>query len=492
MEKDIAKNYLGLLVDTELLENFRREAKTLMDLAHPNLVKVYDYLLEDDAAYLVTKYPAGMPLDNLLSKGKIHRVKALNMVLQICQGLEYAHHNQIIHGDLHPGNITLDKDKISITGFGTTIFGNAMLHTDFSPPERKQGFELDERSDIYSVGVILHLLLTGSTPARGCLDDNLEDDYRPVLGKCLAVDPSFRFTSLRELMSWIYKFLQIEEKNNLGKWQELIKKVPDYLANHRDLVIRLTSGLLMAFITFRWLDMLGGYQVVTARTIPLIIGLVAGVKPVLGIWLFWLAIFPSLWQLSKPIAVLEIGAVVTLGRFISRYPKQLAMLLIIPAIPDMGLLLPFIGAVLWGSRSGFVLGIWACLLTELGQLMQVSPVIGFIRLIPADWSNQGLAGVDWWQIIKTMANPLYWFWQPLIWGVAASLVGLLAQQKRQASWSLILPALAGVLILLSGYGLIWFYLQINNLATVALGAAAATAGLLCTLGIYLKRIFQQV
>ncbi|MDA8234620.1 MAG: serine/threonine-protein kinase [Clostridia bacterium] len=473
--------------DIEFCENFRREGTILTGFSHPNLVKIYDYLLDNDDLYLLTEYLDGFTLKKL---HRINKVKALKLILQVCQGLEYAHRNQVIHGNLHPGNLVVVNNKVKVTGFGTTALEG--YENLYSPPEKRQGLELDERSDIFSLGVILHELLTGKIPVAGALDEGLTEDYIPVLAKCLAAAPDKRFNSIRELMSWLYKLHERESHNHLGRWQENIKKVPPFLAAHRDIFIKITSVLLMTLLTYRWLDILGGYQVITARTIPFIIGLVTGIRPVLGIWLFWLVVWPPLWKLSKSLAILEIGALVTLGRFINRYPKQLAMLLFIPAIPDIGILLPFIGAVLWGSRSGFVLGIWACMLTELGQLIQVSPVIGFIRLIPAEWTNQGLAGLDWWQVIKTMANPLYWFWQPLIWGSSAYLVGLLAHKKTTTSWSMALPALAGVMILISGYGLITVYLQVNTLATVSLGAAATTAGLLCILIIFLKKLFQQV
>ncbi len=156
----------------ESKEAFQAEARRVARLKHDNIVPVYDVGVENDISYIVTELVEGGSLADQLAKGKPSRDQAIRWISEIAAGLEYAHVNGVIHLDIKPANILIDANgRAKLADFG--IARSAMKTGGFAPslgtlrymsPEQLEGQPADHRSDIYSLGVVLHELLTGNLP----------------------------------------------------------------------------------------------------------------------------------------------------------------------------------------------------------------------------------------------------------------------------------------------------------------------------------------
>lgn len=158
-----------------LRERFRQEAIMLSSLNHPNIVKFLNFVENEYGVFLIMEYVEGMTLDDYLNKktGLLVEAKAFPMMDQILNAFAYAHERNLVHRDIKPGNILVDNDgNIKVLDFGIAqILNDAALQNDkytgtpeYMSPEQIQGKPLDVRSDIYSLGVVFHQMLTGRPP----------------------------------------------------------------------------------------------------------------------------------------------------------------------------------------------------------------------------------------------------------------------------------------------------------------------------------------
>lgn len=153
------------------LNNFRSEAKTIAQLSHSNIVRVYDIEELYRTVFIVMEYLEGESLENLLKNtGPLSFPRALNFLVQICQGLGYAHQKGIIHRDIKPGNIFVEPgDHIKILDFGLACSqGNEDLSlagtVQYAPPEQICGTAVAPTADIYALGISAFEMLTGRRP----------------------------------------------------------------------------------------------------------------------------------------------------------------------------------------------------------------------------------------------------------------------------------------------------------------------------------------
>ncbi|QGG47984.1 Stk1 family PASTA domain-containing Ser/Thr kinase [Heliorestis convoluta] len=180
LERAVTIKFLreGLTNDEEFVRRFRREAQAIASLSHPNIVNVYDVGREGETDYIVMEYIDGPTLKEVIRRrGPLPPVEAVNLARQICDALEHAHENKIIHRDIKPHNILLtNSGRVKVTDFGiarsTTQNTMTMDRTivgsvHYLSPEQARGLPVDEKSDIYSLGVVLYELLTGRVPFQG-------------------------------------------------------------------------------------------------------------------------------------------------------------------------------------------------------------------------------------------------------------------------------------------------------------------------------------
>ena len=171
---------LGLALDEkeEYEGRFYQEAKAAGRLNHPNIVTIYDVGKSGDVAYIAMEFLQGRELRDIMNDGGLLPVdQVLDIVAQVAQGLAYAHEHGIVHRDVKPSNIMVVRDgHAKITDFGIARMASSAVRTQtgmvlgspkYMSPEQVMGKEIDQRSDIFSLGVMLYEMLTGQAPFNG-------------------------------------------------------------------------------------------------------------------------------------------------------------------------------------------------------------------------------------------------------------------------------------------------------------------------------------
>ncbi len=162
--------------DRNFVSKFWSEAQSAACLTHPNIVAVYDVGNDQGIYYIVMELVEGITLKKYIEKkGKLEIRESIGIAMQVCQGIEAAHEQKIIHRDIKPQNIIISREgKIKVTDFGIaraassqTISSNAMGSVHYISPEQARGGYCDERSDIYSLGIVMYEMLTGVVPFDG-------------------------------------------------------------------------------------------------------------------------------------------------------------------------------------------------------------------------------------------------------------------------------------------------------------------------------------
>ena len=165
--------------DAEYVERFRREARSVASLSHPNIVTIIDRGEHGDRQFIVFEYVDGENLKRLIERvGPAPVATALELGIQIAQGLSFAHQQGLVHRDVKPQNVLLNGDlRAKVTDFGIarsldvqhgmTQTGTVLGTSDYIAPEQAQGQRVDECTDVYSLGVVLYELLTNEVPFPG-------------------------------------------------------------------------------------------------------------------------------------------------------------------------------------------------------------------------------------------------------------------------------------------------------------------------------------
>jgi tetratricopeptide (TPR) repeat protein len=215
--------------DPRTIERFRNEMKLARDIVHKNICRMYDLGRSGETYYITMEYVAGEDLRSMIRmSGQLDVGTAVHIGREICDGLAEAHRLGILHRDLKPGNILVDRDgHVRITDFGIarslkadklTAAGAIAGTPEFMSPEQVEGRDVDHRSDIYSLGVVLYEMVTGRPPfegetpfavARKHVDDLPKDPRKhnprlppglsAIILKCLEKDREKRFGTVGEL-----------------------------------------------------------------------------------------------------------------------------------------------------------------------------------------------------------------------------------------------------------------------------------------------------
>jgi beta-lactam-binding protein with PASTA domain/predicted Ser/Thr protein kinase len=214
--------------DEQFVERFRREATHAAALSHQNIVSIYDRGSADGSYFIVMEYVEGRTLKELLvTRGPCPVPVAISYARQILAALRYAHRNGIIHRDIKPHNVIVDREgRIQVADFGIARAGTSQMTeagsiigtAQYLSPEQARGAPVDESSDLYSTGVVLYELLTGQVPFTGetaveiamkhlshvpappsTIRPEIPHDLDLVVLRALAKDPADRYRSAAEM-----------------------------------------------------------------------------------------------------------------------------------------------------------------------------------------------------------------------------------------------------------------------------------------------------
>jgi len=167
-----------MLTNANIRQRFRNEAATLSQIDHENIVKIFDYIESDEGYFLIMEYVEGMTLEDYINNvsGPLNEERATYVMSKMLSGFGFAHQRGIIHRDVKPSNIIVSKDLsvVKILDFGVaklltensnmTKHGTQMGTVYYMSPEQVKGLPVDQRSDIYSLGVSLYQMVTGTNP----------------------------------------------------------------------------------------------------------------------------------------------------------------------------------------------------------------------------------------------------------------------------------------------------------------------------------------
>ena len=216
--------------NAEILQRFKRELILARQVTHRNVIRIFDLGVVGGTRFITMEYLEGQDLKTLLSRQKFTPSEAVDIMRQVCSGLQAAHAENVIHRDLKPQNIMVDPEgKVTVMDFGLahsaeersmTQTGALMGTPDYMSPEQAKGQKADARSDVFSVGIIFFELLTGKLPFQsdtllGTLLARTQQRPKPVreinpeipqpvsdiVARCLAIDPAQRYQSAAELLS---------------------------------------------------------------------------------------------------------------------------------------------------------------------------------------------------------------------------------------------------------------------------------------------------
>jgi len=214
--------------DDQFVERFRREAKNAAGLSHPNIVSIYDRGEAEGTYYIAMEYLDGRSLKELVvARGPLPIPDAIAATRQVLSALRFAHRKGVVHRDIKPHNVMADADgRLKVTDFGIaragvsqmTEAGSIIGTAQYLSPEQARGAPVDQRSDLYSMGIVLYEMLTGQVPFTGespveIAMKHLSDPPRPpsllrpdippdldmVVLRALAKNPEDRFQTAEEM-----------------------------------------------------------------------------------------------------------------------------------------------------------------------------------------------------------------------------------------------------------------------------------------------------
>ena len=266
--------------DPTVIERFRNELKIARKIIHKNVCRMYELNDDEDRQFITMEFIQGEDLKSLISRiGQLTFRKTIAVARQICEGLAEAHAIGIVHRDLKPQNIMIDlKGNVRITDFGIaqTLQSKGLTQTgmiigtpEYMSPEQVDGIAVDQRSDVYSLGIILYQMLTGNVPFEGqtplslAMKHKTENPVAPrmingfipeplerLILKCLEKDPNKRYQTVQELnedLALIEKDLPSTESGGREMLKKTTAKIPHAGKKVKWWIPLLGTSLLIAF-----------------------------------------------------------------------------------------------------------------------------------------------------------------------------------------------------------------------------------------------------
>ncbi|MGH2331016.1 Stk1 family PASTA domain-containing Ser/Thr kinase [Thermoanaerobacter mathranii] len=309
--------------DEDFVKKFRRESQAAASLSHPNIVSIYDVGQEGDIYYIVMEYINGHTLKKLISEngGPLEVKRAIEIARQVCKALDHAHKNRIIHRDIKPQNILVtEEDVAKVTDFGIaraangstiTYTGDVVGTAYYFSPEQAKGGIVDERTDIYSLGIVLYEMLTGKVPFEGDspisvalkhiqeeiippsrLNEKVPKELDQIVLKATQKDVNLRYQTAADFLKDLDTFLRnpkelnfkeeeitktrvipskdVEELKKAAQKKEKEKKRRNVI---KKITIALLILLLMASLSYGTIYVLNDFFKVNDVVVPNIVGL---------------------------------------------------------------------------------------------------------------------------------------------------------------------------------------------------------------------------
>ncbi len=307
----------------DVLRRFKNESKAIAVLNHPNIVKVYDVSFNENIQFIVMEYIDGITLKEYIDQQHVLRWKeAVHFTVQILRALQHAHDKGIVHRDIKPHNIMLLSDgTIKVADFGIarfarseqqTITDRAIGSVHYISPEQAKGDVTDEKSDIYSVGVMLYEMLTGRLPFNADtpisvalqqiqvtpprpreVNPDIPEGLEEITIRAMQKDPAQRYQSAAEMLRDIdefkrnptinfeYKYTAPEQetiKRNYTKTSKKVKQENEEQVRHVP-VVPILTGVTIAFIIVAILFVFGilyivrPFEDVPDTTMPALVGM---------------------------------------------------------------------------------------------------------------------------------------------------------------------------------------------------------------------------
>jgi serine/threonine protein kinase len=211
---------LEISIDRDFADRFVREARTMAKLNHPNIVSVFDFgTTTEGHLFFVMEFVEGTTLHHLIKTTGLKPAQALDLIVNVCEALQYAHSEGVVHRDIKPANVLVDtKGRVKVADFGLarvdaptaeqwgqTMTGMVLGTPDYMAPEQKTGLRVDHRADIYSLGVMLYEMLCGQIPQgifappsqRVTVDERVDQ----VVIRAMQQEPDRRYANTGEMKS---------------------------------------------------------------------------------------------------------------------------------------------------------------------------------------------------------------------------------------------------------------------------------------------------
>lgn len=492
-----------------------REARTTALLNHPNITTLYEFLETPDYYYLIMEYVGGVPLADILKiKGCLDEDESVAVAIQVCQALECAHANNIIHRDIKPENLILLADgRIKVMDFGISklIAPPAQNKEPFvegtvayMPPEQAQGESVDERSDIFSLGVVLYEMLTGESPFEAetasaaifkilnthpvppsNLNPKISKRLDEIVMKTLSKDPDERFESVTEMRYKLERCLSTKTTP-----QKILKNIASqpslkgvsaegevvyekhekssfktnlyhFYEDHKGAIQRLLGAFMTGGLCWSIYKaaLSGVYPPSLLMVIPFAIFIISLLSPLIGVSLF-------LATLILPALTYSPGFGLFVSAFLVIYwlslTRQKPFLSLIPFLAPLlaslklGLLFPLLaGLTLSPFLAGLISGL-GCVAIIISTIYTGYPSLKYLEMEKGVHLLINLAEeFDLRLVVSKTIEPFYenptLLYQVAIWIAVAVLVSVFARKKYL--FSDILSVLLGVMLLVGGY---WF------------------------------------
>jgi len=258
LKRVVALKFLpaGLIEDPESRERFVREARAAAALAHAHICTVYEINDTEKEPFIAMEFIGGQSLKQRIADKRLTQAEDLDIAIQLAEGLEEAHKKGIVHRDIKPGNIMLtEKGQAKITDFGLAkVLGGSLITKQtttmgtvaYMSPEQAQGQDVDHRTDLWSLGVVIYEMLTGDLPFRGEREASIlysvvheepesfkqkkppvPQELERIVGRALRKDPGSRYQSASELLKDLRLYQDSVRAAEAGvfNWRSFSKRI---------------------------------------------------------------------------------------------------------------------------------------------------------------------------------------------------------------------------------------------------------------------------